>query len=63
MPPAAPRRSRDPGDDYLLALAESERAIVVSGDQHLLGLADRFPIVSPQAFLEELEVRRASPGG
>jgi putative PIN family toxin of toxin-antitoxin system len=54
-PPAPPRRSPDPGDDYLLALAESEKAIVVSGDQHLLDLADRFPIRSPVAFLEALE--------
>lgn len=54
-PPAPPRRSPDPGDDYLLALAESEKAIVVSGDQHLLELADRFPIRSPRAFLEALE--------
>jgi putative PIN family toxin of toxin-antitoxin system len=54
-PRAPPRRSPDPGDDYLLALAESEKAIVVSGDQHLLELADRFPIRSPRAFLEALE--------
>lgn len=54
-PPAPPRRSHDPGDDYLLALAESEKAMVVSGDQHLLELADRFPIHSPRDFLEVLE--------
>jgi uncharacterized protein len=57
-PPAPARRSRDPGDDYLLALAESENAIVVSGDQHLLELADRFPIRSARDFLEMLETRR-----
>lgn len=49
-----PRRSSDPGDDYLIALAESERAMLVSGDRHLLALAGRFPIRSPAAFLEEL---------
>ena len=54
-PPTAPRRSADPGDDYILALAEAEKAIVVSGDQHLLELADRFPVRSPRAFLEALE--------
>jgi putative PIN family toxin of toxin-antitoxin system len=54
-PPAPPPRSRDPGDDYLLALAESENAIIVSGDQHLLELLDRFPIRSPRDFLETLE--------
>jgi putative PIN family toxin of toxin-antitoxin system len=58
-PPAPPRRSSDPGDDYLLALAESERAMVVSGDQHLLELARRFPIRSPRAFLEALEADAA----
>ena len=29
-------RSPDPGDDYLLALAISRRAFLVTGDQHLL---------------------------
>lgn len=55
-PPAPPRRSLDPGDDYLLALAEG-KAIVVSGDQDLLALADRFPIRSPRDFLEALQKR------
>ena len=49
LPP--PARSTDPGDDYLIALAEAERAILVSGDQHILGLADAFPIRSPAEFL------------
>ena len=53
--PDAPRRSSDPGDDYLLALAEAQSALLVSGDRHLLGLADRFPIHTPRSFLEELE--------
>jgi uncharacterized protein len=57
-PPAPPRRSRDPGDDYLLALAENEKAIVVSGDQHLLELANRFPVRSPRDFLEALDTRQ-----
>jgi putative PIN family toxin of toxin-antitoxin system len=52
----APRRSPDPGDDYLLALAEAERAVVVTGDQHLLGLGDEYPILTPRLFLETLEV-------
>lgn len=53
--PAHPRpRSPDPGDDYLLALAESERAVLVSGDPHLLGLSNRFPVLDPAAFLETL---------
>jgi uncharacterized protein len=53
-PSRTERRSTDPGDDYLLALAESERAILVSGDQHLLALADEFPIQTARAFLEHL---------
>ncbi|HEV8603052.1 MAG TPA: putative toxin-antitoxin system toxin component, PIN family [Gaiellaceae bacterium] len=48
-------RSPDPGDDYLLALAEAERAVLVSGDQDLLGLADRYPIFAPREFLRTLE--------
>lgn len=57
-PPPAASRSPDPGDEYLLALAEAERAAVVSGDQHLLGLAEDFPIFSPRAFLHALETQR-----
>jgi predicted nucleic acid-binding protein len=47
-------RERIPGDDYLLALAETERAVLVSGDQHLLALADELPILTPRAFLDAL---------
>lgn len=53
-PPRAPRRSADPGDDYLLALAEAERAVLVSGDDHLLRLAGEFPVRSPRDFLADL---------
>jgi len=57
-----PIRSRDPGDDYLLALAAAEDALLVSGDEHLLSLegslAGRLPIRSPAAFLELLEGQR-----
>jgi len=51
-PTAAARRSADPADDYLVALAEQERALLVSGDQHLLALADELPIHTARAFLE-----------
>lgn len=47
-------RSEDPGDDYLIALAAGERALLVSGDRHLLALADRIPVVSAQDFLRKL---------
>ncbi len=42
-----PLRSADPDDDYLISLAHGQSAILVSGDRHLLDLADRAPILSP----------------
>lgn len=48
-------RSADSADDYLLALAESARAVLVSGDRHLLDLAEGLPIQTARAFLETLE--------
>lgn len=53
-PAGAARRSADPGDDYLLALAEAERAVLVSGDGHVLALAGGLPIQAPRAFLDAL---------
>lgn len=53
-PAEPPSRSADPGDDYLLALAEHERAVLVSGDGHLLALADEFPVQTARAFLDTL---------
>ena len=53
-PETPARRSADPGDDYLLALAEAQRAVLVSGDQHLLALAGELPIVTSRAFLDAL---------
>jgi putative PIN family toxin of toxin-antitoxin system len=50
-------RSADPGDDYLIALAEAERAVLVSGDKHLLDLADALPVLSAAQFLKLLEKR------
>ena len=49
-----PTRSADPGDDYLLALAAREEAALVSGDKHLLRLADDLPIFTPVRFLRLL---------
>jgi putative PIN family toxin of toxin-antitoxin system len=51
--PGAPPsvRSRDPDDDYLIALAEQQRALLVSGDDHLLQLADRIPVYTAAEFL------------
>lgn len=49
-------RSADPGDDYLLILAASERAALVSGDKHLLALAEDLPVFSPADFLGKLDI-------
>lgn len=44
-------RSPNPGDDYLIALAATSGALLVSGDEHLLTLAEDVPVCSPAAFL------------
>jgi putative PIN family toxin of toxin-antitoxin system len=51
-----PRRSRDRGDDFLLALAESCSAILVTGDEDLLSLKP-LPVQSPRGFLARLRAR------
>ncbi|MGZ8514878.1 MAG: putative toxin-antitoxin system toxin component, PIN family [Candidatus Limnocylindrales bacterium] len=54
-PRGRPRvRSDDPDDDYLIALAAAERALLVSGDVHLTSLANRVPVRTPAEFLSEL---------
>ena len=50
-----PVRSPDERDDYLVALAAAEDVRLVTGDAHLLGLGDRLPILTPRAFLDQLE--------
>lgn len=44
----------DPDDDYLIALAHSRSAMLVSGDGHLLELAGRIPVFNPAEFLAAL---------
>lgn len=56
-----PQRSRDPDDDYLIALAAASGSALVSGDSDLLVLSEKLPIFSPARFLERLE-RERSPG-
>jgi uncharacterized protein len=46
-----PVRCADPKDDYLVALAHDQKALLVSGDRHLLGLAGTIPVFSPGEFL------------
>ncbi len=53
-----PVGSRDPDDDYLLALAISRRAYLVTGDQDLLVLSDDLPILTPAQFAAKLQERR-----
>ncbi len=55
-PPAQPGLSPDPDDDYLIALARAADAEnLVSGDRHLLDLADVDPpVLTPRQFLEAL---------
>lgn len=54
-PADPPPRSPDRGDDYLLALAERHRAVLVSEDQDLLGLSDRYPVFTAADFLTWLD--------
>lgn len=44
-------RSADPDDDYLIALAQSQNAILVSGDKHLLEIGAGAPILAPADLL------------
>jgi hypothetical protein len=46
-----PLRCADPDDDYLIALAHSESAVLVSGDRHLLDLAGEAPVQAPAELL------------
>jgi putative PIN family toxin of toxin-antitoxin system len=54
----APVHSADLNDDYLIALSAAHRAALVSGDKHLLALADDIPVFSPRGFLELLAQAR-----
>ena len=53
-PPPLARLSPDPDDDYLIALARSAEAdYLVSGDRHLLSLADQLPpVLTPRQFID-----------
>lgn len=50
-------RPPDSDDDYLIALAETAQAVIVTGDSDLLGLAGQAPVFSPADFLAELNRR------
>jgi uncharacterized protein len=53
-----PVGSRNPDDDYLLALAISRRAYLVTGDQDLLVLSKDLPILTPAQFATKLRETR-----
>jgi putative PIN family toxin of toxin-antitoxin system len=53
-----PVGSRDPDDDYLLALAINRRAYLVTGDQDLLVLNSDLPILTPAQFATKLRETR-----
>lgn len=53
-PPAQQGLTADPDDDYLITLARAAGAdYLVSGDRHLLDVADRDPpVLTPRQFLD-----------
>jgi putative PIN family toxin of toxin-antitoxin system len=53
--PDPPARSANRNDDYLIALAESERAALVSGDGDVLALTRELPVFTASRFLEFLD--------
>lgn len=50
-----PVRPADEDDAYLVALAAHARVPIVSGDHHLLDLADRIPVFAPHEFAAILD--------
>jgi uncharacterized protein len=48
---SGPLPSPDPDDDYLIALAFSQKAMLVSGDSDLLDLTGGAPILAPADLL------------
>jgi len=52
-----PVRAADPDDDYLIAIAAQQRAMLVSGDRHLLALAEDFPVITPAGFMATIADR------
>jgi uncharacterized protein len=57
-PDPPPLRSPDPDDDYLVALAFSQNAMLVSGDSDLLDLVGGAPILAPVDLLDALGMQR-----
>lgn len=53
-PGAVPARVRDPDDDYLVAVAEAARAVIVTGDADLLEADLTPPAITPRNLIERL---------
>ena len=47
--------SRDPADNYLIALGEQCKALLVSGGKDLLSLSEAITVLSPAGFYEFLQ--------
>lgn len=64
-PAPTPGATPDPGDDYLVALAQSEGVdAIVSGDRHLLDLEKpEPPVISARAFVDLLAEGELPPAG
>lgn len=64
-PPAQPGLTEDPDDDYLVALARAAGVdYLVSGDRHLLDLADpEPPVLTLREFLDLLNAVTTLPPG
>lgn len=53
-PGPSSRAVRDPDDDYLVALAEAADALIVTGDEDLLGARLTPPAITPRQLLERI---------
>jgi putative PIN family toxin of toxin-antitoxin system len=54
-PPGLPSvQSTDPNDDYLINLAHTAKAMLVTGDSDLLVLSHRIPVSTPASFRASL---------
>src|SRR5262249_546788 len=53
-PHPPPLRSADPDDDYLIALAHDQSAVLISGDSGLLDVSGGAAIGAPSGFAQTL---------
>ncbi|MCV7407346.1 putative toxin-antitoxin system toxin component, PIN family [Mycobacterium marseillense] len=49
------KRVRDPNDDYLVALADTANAVIVTGDDDLLSAEIEPPAITPAQLLKRLQ--------